>query len=78
MDTVTSLDSSRRLLSGFGAHLRRCRRMHGFTTRALGDELGLSHTVIVRIEGGTWMPSPDQEQILRQWMVHHPVLMPQS
>jgi len=68
-----SLESARRLLDGFGQHLWRCRKGAGLSSRALGEELGMSHSIIIRIENGHWMPTPEEEQIIREWMVHHPV-----
>lgn len=70
-----SLDPARRQLEGFGLHLRRTRHAAELSTRALGMELDIDHSVITRIERGVWMPTQEQEQILREWMVHQPTLL---
>lgn len=65
-----SLMSSRRILEAFGLHLRRVRNAAEVSTRALAVEVGIDHSIITRIEKGVWMPTDEQEQILRDWMVH--------
>lgn len=68
-----SLGPARRQLEGFGAHVRRTRKHVGLSVRALAVELGLDHSIITRVENAQWMPTQEQEQILREWMVHHPL-----
>jgi len=70
---MTGLEASRRLLAGFGLHLRRCRQHKQLSTRALGELLGISPSIITRIEGGKWMPTAEMEHTLREWMVHQPL-----
>lgn len=71
-----SLAPGRRLLAGFGQQLKLTRKHHGFTTRELEESIGLRADVINRIETGRWMPSPSEEQILRDWMLQHPLPVP--
>jgi transcriptional regulator with XRE-family HTH domain len=70
------LHPARRLLSGFGLHLKETRRAHNITTRELEESLGIRADVINRVETGRWMPSVEQEQILREWMLQHPLPQP--
>jgi predicted transcriptional regulator len=65
------LDTVRHVLEGFGLHLARTRKAVGISTRALASVVGVRHDIITRIEKGCWVPSPMEEQRLRQWMVHH-------
>lgn len=73
----SSLDVARRLLDGFGSTLRRTRKVYSFTVRDLAEETEIRSDVINRIETGKWIPTQDEEQILREWMLQH-VLPPQD
>jgi len=67
------LDPARRLLSGFGLHLKATRKAYDVTTRELEEQIGVRADVINRVETGRWMPSTEQEEILREWLLQHPL-----
>lgn len=67
----SGLSGARRLLEGFGATLRITRKAEGISTRALADELGIRVDVLNRIEKSVWMPSEEDERVLREWMLQH-------
>ena len=64
---------ARRLMIGFGNELRARRKHAGLSTRQLEDDCGVRHDVITRTETGRWVPTADEEQLLLEWMVHHPI-----
>lgn len=63
-----SLDMERRGLILFGLELRFQRAYDELSMRDLADELGIRQDVISRIESGRWMPSPEEEVIIREWI----------
>lgn len=71
---MSGVDQARRLMSGLALTLRETREQEALTVRALSEQTGIPVPYISYIENSLWIPTPEQHQILTQWLLEHPLL----
>lgn len=69
----SAVGHARRLMDGFGRHLRDTRQHYEVSMRALAEQLDITPAEITRIERARMIPTTEQEQILREWLLQHPL-----
>lgn len=63
-----TLGMERRGLMLFGLELRYQRANEEMSMRTLGELLGIRQDIISRIEAGKWMPTEEEEAVIREWI----------
>lgn len=66
------LDKARKVLIQWGWLIAGTRRARGISQRQLGEQLGIRHDWLSRIEKGTAVTSPEEARILTEWMLQRP------
>ena len=64
----TALDHARRLLRGFGAHLKDVRQERSLSLRDLAEIVNVPHQYLGQIESGTRIPTEHEAVVLREWL----------
>ena len=59
---------ARRLMSAYGAEIKRLRDVRDMSTRQVAELIGVRHDIINRVESGKWIPTPDEEAKLSHWI----------
>lgn len=61
---------ARRLMQGYGTEIKRLRTIRDMSTREVAELIGLRHDIINRVESGKWIPTPDEEAKLSNWVIN--------
>lgn len=66
-----SMEQARTAMEAFGSYLRATRSDVGISLRELDAETGIRYSDLARIEHGRVMPTAEQLEILRGWVLQH-------